>query len=420
MNNKGLIVALGLLLVVTISAVGMIVLRVDGVRPPVNASASGAQIAQVAPAQVNAAQVAGDYSGAVQLQVMAAGLYSDTLPTQPITGTPNLGSIDLSLSISQTGNVLTGYVSLDKTLVFSAQHTIQANGTTLAIGPYVNGSFDGTNLTLVSERVATVLGGQSISRQFRLIGVISQSDGSQLSGEYRETLWGAARQPVTVIGAFTLGRTVFAGNAPNVNNNPPDVVADLATTTQGTAITINVLVNDSDANTDPLTITAVSKPQFGTATTDGQTVLYTPNATFIGADTFTYYVSDGKGGVAAGTVTITVTDPSGGTNQPPTATADNATTQSGVSLLIPVLANDTDPNGDALTITIDRQPSHGTAQVENGQIRYTPNPGFTGTDTFTYIIADGKGGTASATVMIMVTDSSQPTGTSVYFPVIRR
>lgn len=65
---------------------------------------------------------------------------------------------------------------------------------------------------------------------------------------------------------------------------------------------------------DALTLTAVSTPQFGTATINGQSVVYTPNAGFTGVDTFTYFVSDGKGGKAAGTVTITVTGdtPSGG------------------------------------------------------------------------------------------------------------
>ncbi|MEZ4681287.1 MAG: Ig-like domain-containing protein [Caldilineaceae bacterium] len=60
-------------------------------------------------------------------------------------------------------------------------------------------------------------------------------------------------------------------------------------------MTVNVLANDGDVNGDALTVTGVSKPQFGTATTDGQRVTYTPNAGFAGEDSFSYFVSDGNG-----------------------------------------------------------------------------------------------------------------------------
>ncbi len=424
MKNKWLVTTLGLLLVLGISGVGMTLFRVNGLQSALNQVATQAQTAQVAPAQSNAAQIAGSYSGVVKLQFTLAGVYSDTLatPPPPASGTPappDLGSIDLALPINQTGNALSGYVSLDKTLIFTVEHTLPNGAASLQIGPYVNGSFDGTNVTLLSERVATNLSGQLIQRQFRLTGAVSQNDGSQLIGEYRETLWGAARQPVTVIGTFTLQRPVFDNNAPDISNKAPEPLADTAITGQGAAVTINVLANDTDANGDALTITSVSKPQFGAATTDGQSVTYTPNANFVGNDSFSYFVSDGKGGTAAGSVTLTVNGP-GGFNQAPTAANDTATTPSGNAVTIDVLVNDADPNGDALMITIDGPPSHGTAAVNNGKIVYTPNAGFTGTDSFTYIVSDGKGGTATATVTITVTPSGQTSESSIYLPVIRR
>ncbi|MFN8489605.1 MAG: cadherin-like domain-containing protein [Caldilineaceae bacterium] len=209
------------------------------------------------------------------------------------------------------------------------------------------------------------------------------------------------------MGTFTLQRPVFAQSA-------PDTGADTATTAQGAAITINVLANDTDANGDALTITSVSKPQFGTATTNGQTVTYTPNAAFVGNDSFSYFVSDGKGGTAAGSVTVAVNGP-GGPNQAPTAANDTATANAGSPVTIDVLANDSDPNGDALTITIDGPPSHGTATVTNGKVIYTATAGFSGTDSFTYIVSDGKGGTATATVTITVT-----AGSSIYLPLVWR
>jgi len=419
MKNKWLVTTLGLLLVVGISGVVLTLLRVNGLPPVIHQVAAQSQPAQVASAQSGVAQIVGDYSGVVKLQVTLAGVYSDTLVTPPSAGTPDLGSIDLALQINQTDAALSGYVSLDKTLVFSVEHTIQNGGAALEIGPYVNGSFDGTNLTLASERVATNLSGQLIQRQFRLTGAISQSDGSKLSGEYRETLWGVARQPVTVIGTFTLQRPVFDNTVPDTSNKTPDTVADTTTTAQGAAVTINVLANDSDANGDALTITSVSKPQFGTATTDGQSVTYTPNANFVGNDSFSYFVSDGKGGTAAGSVTITVNG-LGGPNQAPTATNDSATTTQGSAVTIDVLANDADPNGDALSISIDGLPTNGTATVENGKIVYTPNAGFTGTDSFTYIVSDGKGETATATVTITVTTEPGDSSARLYLPLVHR
>jgi hypothetical protein len=284
---------------------------VRGMARPAAAVAVQPQAIEAAAVGAGAAQLAGDYSGAVKLQFTAAGVFSDTLATPPPPAAgqpepPDLGTIDLALKLSQNGSALSGYVSLDKMLVFAAAHTIKNGSATLNIGPYVNGSFDGTNLTLVSERVAATLSGQPIQRQFRLSGAISASDGSQISGQYRETMWGATHQPVTVLGAFTLQRPVFATGAPDTSNKAPNTAADTAATPRGIAVTINVLANDTDPNGDALTITAVSRPQFGGATTNGQTVTYTPNVGFAGQDSFSYFVSDGHGNTTAGSVTVIV------------------------------------------------------------------------------------------------------------------
>ncbi len=418
MKNKWLIPTLALLLITGICGVWLTIVGVNALQATQPPMMTLAQPAQAAPAQSNAAQVAGSYAGVVKLQGTVVGVFSDTLPTLPITGTPDLGSIDLSLSLSQTANVLTGYVSLDKTLVFSVEHTIQSNGAALETGPTLSGSFDGTNLVVTSERVSTQLSGQVIQRQFRLTGAISQSDGSQVTGQYRETLWGATRQPVTVVGSFTLQRPVFDDSAPDTSNKIPNLVEDAAVTGQGVAVTVNVLSNDSDANGDTLTVTSVSKPQFGTVSTNGQSVTYTPNPTFVGSDSFSYFVSDGKGGTAAGSVTVTVNGASG-PNQSPTATNDTITTAPGSAITIDVLLNDVDPNGDTLLVSVDSQPANGTAIVENGKIVYTPKAGFSGSDTFTYIVSDGKGGTATATVTVNVGGTGQ-TGNTVYLPVIQR
>ena len=106
----------------------------------------------------------------------------------------------------------------------------------------------------------------------------------------------------------TAGGTVSSGSCGTISigMQAPITGPDTAATARGKAVTINVLANDSDPNGDALTITAVSRPQFGAATTNGQNVTYTPNPTFAGQDSFSYFVSDGHGNTTAGSVTVVV------------------------------------------------------------------------------------------------------------------
>ena len=81
----------------------------------------------------------------------------------------------------------------------------------------------------------------------------------------------------------------------------------------------------------------------------------------------------------------------------PIATDDSATTAEGNAIVIAVLANDSDADNDPLGITIITPPANGTAEVNgDGTVTYTPGPGFVGTDTFGYEVADGTGGTDTA------------------------
>src|SRR5206468_2561373 len=95
------------------------------------------------------------------------------------------------------------------------------------------------------------------------------------------------------------------------------------------------------------------------------------------------------------TVTISVT----AVNDAPVAVDDTATTAEDTPATIAVLANDSDVDGDTLTVGLASPPAHGTASLSAGQtITYTPAPNYNGTDMFTYTVSDGHGGTATATV----------------------
>ena len=169
---------------------------------------------------------------------------------------------------------------------------------------------------------------------------------------------------------------------------------------------IAVLANDSDPNGDTLTVVEVSAPAHGTAVLAAAagTVEYTPEPDSHGTDRFTYVVGDGSGLTARAAVEVTVLP----VNDPPLAVDDAAETAEGTAVFIAVLANDSDPNGDTLTVVEVSAPAHGTAVVAAGTVEYTPGPDFHGTDRFTYVVGDGSGLTARAAVEVTVLPVNDP------------
>ena len=188
----------------------------------------------------------------------------------------------------------------------------------------------------------------------------------------------------------------------NSVNDAPVAADDTASTNEDTAVVIDVLANDTDADTgDTLTVQSVTNPANGTVADNGDgTVTYTPAANFHGTDTFTYTVSDGNGGTDTATVSITVNP----VNDAPVAVDDTASTNEDTAVVIDVLANDTDADtGDTLTVQSATDPANGTVVNNGGTVTYAPDANYNGTDTFTYTVSDGNGGTDTATVTITVT-----------------
>lgn len=100
-------------------------------------------------------------------------------------------------------------------------------------------------------------------------------------------------------------------------------------------------------------------------------------------------------------------------NQPPVAAGDSLTTRFGRPGSANVLTNDSDPDGDPLTVASYTQPANGSVAVDStGLATYTPNAGFSGSDSFTYSVADGKGGTATGSVAVTVAPPPTVTVTS--------
>ncbi len=181
-------------------------------------------------------------------------------------------------------------------------------------------------------------------------------------------------------------------------NDAPVAVGDTATTVEDTPVTIGVLGNDSDVDGDPLSVTSATATNGSVAIGAGGSLTYTPNADFAGTDTISYTISDGAGGTASGSVAVSVA----AANDAPVAVADTATTAEDTAVTIDVLGNDTDVDGDPLSVT-SASATNGTVVVEtDGSLSYTPNADFSGTDTITYEISDGAGGTATGSVVVSV------------------
>ncbi len=189
-------------------------------------------------------------------------------------------------------------------------------------------------------------------------------------------------------------------------NDGPSASNDTLVVDEDTAKTSgNLLSNDSDADNDSLSITAVTQGSHGTVTNNGNgTVTYTPSANYSGPDTFTYTVSDGNGSSDIGTVSVTVSS----SNDVPVAVNDTVSTNEDSAVTSGnLLANDTDSDNDSLSISAVTQGSHGSV-VNNGDgtVSYTPEADYYGLDSFTYTVSDGNGGTANGTVNVTI--AAQP------------
>jgi len=193
-------------------------------------------------------------------------------------------------------------------------------------------------------------------------------------------------------------------------NDLPVSGADSYTTNEDATLTVTapgVLTNDNDPDGANITAVLISNVLHGTLTLNSNgSFSYAPVANYNGPDSFTYKATDGQSDSNTTTVTITVSP----ANDNPVAVANSYTTEEGTAMNIAnslLLANDTDVDGDTLTIQSVSNAIHGTVELDNfdpndKKVIFTPDTNFFGTAGFDYTITDGTL-TSTATVSITYT-----------------
>ena len=177
-------------------------------------------------------------------------------------------------------------------------------------------------------------------------------------------------------------------------DDPPVAVNDSATLNEdASAMSINVLANDTDVDGGPKSVASKTNGAHGSVAITGGSLTYTPDANYCGPDSFTYTVNGGS--TATVSVTVTCVDDS------PVAVPDADTVlEDSSATAIDVLANDTDIDGSSKSIAGKTNGSHGAVTIIGGGagLTYTPNANYCGPDSFTYTLNGGSQTTVSITV----------------------
>ncbi|MCC4819925.1 tandem-95 repeat protein, partial [Vibrio lentus] len=186
------------------------------------------------------------------------------------------------------------------------------------------------------------------------------------------------------------------------NNNSP--IGDTVSFTTNEDTPVNGTLSASDEDGDFLSFVKATDPSNGTVVIDENgDWTYTPNENYNGDDSFTAEVSDGQGGTDTITVNIGVTP----INDSPVGEDVSVTTDEDTPVSGSLTAADAD--NDQLTFSKGTEPSNGSVIVdENGNWTYTPDENYNGSDSFTVVVDDGKGGTDTITVDVGVTPIDDP------------
>jgi hypothetical protein len=242
-----------------------------------------------------------------------------------------------------------------------------------------------------------------------------------LSGGQYTTSVSVGNQTTYTLGNLTDGKThYFAVTAYNSYGESgysnelvhiPATQANTAPVAVGGALNVTedvsrgAALSASDADGDNLTFSIATQPTVGrvsvTASTGAYT--YTPNANATGSDSFTFVAGDGALSSNTATVSVTIS----AVNDPPVANNDTARAKRNGAVTISVLGNDTDVEGNTLSLQSFTQGNSGTTARSGSAVAYTPDTGFTGTESFSYTVSDGRGGSDTGSVTVVVASTGE-------------
>jgi hypothetical protein len=198
-----------------------------------------------------------------------------------------------------------------------------------------------------------------------------------------------------------------------IADTPPVVVSQHDTVVENSVLTVpaatGLLAGSTVYNQRTLIPELATNPSHGRLTVENDgSFVYTPDAGFVGTDSFSVRASDGTDLSNTAVVSLTITPA-----DIPVAQADAYTTPSGTTLMIAapgVLANDTDPENSPLSAVLVHGPLNGTLTLQpDGSFSYAPDPGFTGSDSFSYEATNATNPSAPATVTLKVAPVSSGT-----------
>ncbi|YCO05128.1 tandem-95 repeat protein [Vibrio sp. VNB-15] len=249
---------------------------------------------------------------------------------------------------------------------------------------------EGQDPTLLSEEFAPAAG-QSNGSSLQTSGTVERTAAELLADTVFETtgldaLGFSETQNLSLIELY-LNNIRSDETSPAVTPVAPVAEDDLIQTDEDVPVTIDVLANDTDEDSDNLTIESASVPdEQGTVEIVDGELIFTPAEDFNGDATVTYVVTDGEMTDEA-SVTITVNS----VNDTPTAVDDSVTTTEDTAVTIDVLSNDNDPDNDQLTIVSASVPAEqGTVDIVDDKLVFTPAENFNGEATISYTISDGE------------------------------
>ncbi|WP_339898498.1 Ig-like domain-containing protein [Paraglaciecola polaris] len=245
------------------------------------------------------------------------------------------------------------------------------------------------------------------------------TDGTSIDYQPAADFFGA--ETVSFVVSDGAGGTDVGSVTFTIDGTPdaPVAIADQTSVSEDTILTFSALANDVDVDNDTLSIDSVSVDVGSVSVNGDGDIVYVPPGDFNGPATISYTIADGTGLFASSTVAVNVQN----VNDTPIAVGESATIAEDAVLHLNVLSNDSDIDGDVLSVA-SVSASVGTVSVgNNGNIVFNPPANYFGPVTISYTVSDGNGGVASASVALTVTSVNDepiytPSGTTATIDLI--